>query len=430
MGGGVLVALVAGLWCAGESAASNAPVIHQRRLGNGLLVITRRNPAAPTVAVAAAIRVSAASELGWEVGIRRLIAQCLHGSRDGGGWADAVVTDVSVRPDLVMVTGRAPDRSWQAAVAHVLDLVFKVHFDISRVRAAQAILRRADEAENEVPTAVASRAGLAALYPAAARYMRPAVAWAPVTLRLIRQFYRAHFTPNTVAIAVSGPVEAPTVEGYVEEATRSLLPGPAKQPAGMVALPMRQRKQRIVLAADQSVVWFGARAPRPGAPDYAAAIVAVTMMAQGMGSRLFRRLREELSLAYTVQGQVMAGNLWPYMYVMCTCKAGDVSRAAAEINDELERAGQELAEAAEVERARRVAETEVLKLQMSNWQGAQYLATVATLLPDSFAEWTPARLAHGLSSVEAEEVREVVRKWWSKRTVVEVVGRGGNAGQG
>jgi predicted Zn-dependent peptidase len=171
-----------------------------------------------------------------------------------------------------------------------------------------------------------------------------------------------------------------------------------------------------------SVVWFGARAPQPATPEYRIAIVAMTLLANGMGSRLYRRLREEQGIVYFVGGQVVAGKLWPHMFIWCTCNASQVEAARVEIEKQIERAGQETPSEQEIKRARDVAATQLLTLEMSNWQAVQYLGAMAVLGPPGELVLSARDLAEQIRQVTCEQVKEFVNQWWRRRVVVELLG--------
>ncbi len=403
------------------TAAAEVVSIQDTQLDNGLRLVTRCDPSAATFAIAAAARLSAAEEAAGQEGLRELVELCL--SSTGGEAASAgVLVEAQTRPDLVTITARAPGSLWQAATDAVIGRAFMAHFDSATIRAGQRTLGRLAEAQREMPLAVVERAGVEALYPASARHQEPTVARLLLAPAALERFYREHFVPNNIILVASGPVDAKALRTKVAAMTAELLPGKATGQRGVVAAPLRPGTRKLVMDGVDSAVWVGARAPRPGTREYRIAVVAMTLLANGMGSRLYRRLRDELSLAYLLGGQVMAGRLWPYMYVSCTCEAEKAGQALAEIEQELDRAAREDAADREIERAREVAATQLLALEMSNWRVVQYLSAVALLSEPPGRPESPSELAAQVRQVRKDQVREFVRDWWTLRATIQLVG--------
>lgn len=396
-----------------------APVqVQETRLDNGLRLIVRHNPGAATVAVAGAVRVTAAQEPEGQEGLRQLVQLSLT-----GGAADAgVLTDTQTQGDFVSIMARAPDREAQAALKAVVDLALKAHFDSATIRGSQRVLERMAQAEQELALMAASRAGRENLYPAMARYADPRAARLLLAPSMVQRFYDQHFVPNNLVLVVSGPMDLKTARALVQEQTAGLLPGRSTEEIGVVSAPPRLGLHRMTMRGTDSVVWVGARAPEPGTRDYHVAAVTMAILGNGMGSRLYRRLREELRLAYMLGGQVMSGRLWPYMYVACTCDSVNVDRAREAIEGEVDRLSLERVSAAEIERAREVVATQLLSIEMSNSATAEYLAGAAVLGPASEPVVQPRELAAQIRQVHEEQVTDFAKEWWTRRVTVQLIG--------
>jgi len=315
------------------------------------------------------------------------------------------------------------DRDWRAVVAALLRVLSSAHFDSETIAGQQRLLRRLVEAEREVAAAAAARAGLVALYPAARATVRPPVAYAPVAPSALEAFRREVVRPNRLTLVVSGPVPPEEVKRQVADATADWVPGPDPGPAPDPGPPPRTGPFRIEMVADESAVWVGCRGPRPDEEDYAAAVLGMEALARGMGARLFRRLRDDLGLVYGATGQVVAAASWPYMYVLATCEEGQAARVTAEIRAELAKLAAEELSSRELERARRLAGIELLRLRMSNWEAAQYLSSLAAIAPLSPASSGNWRLLDDLQGVGPARLRAFFERWWSHPTVVQVLGR-------
>ncbi|MCD6362230.1 MAG: insulinase family protein, partial [Armatimonadetes bacterium] len=384
--------------------------------------------AAPTVAVSAVINVSAAEEMRVYRGVRELLAAYFENLPVSAAQLNGIEISASVQPDYIGIHAKSCREKWRASVDVVLDLIFKVHFDNSTVRVCQAILRRLVEARGEMPSVAAAKAGVAALYPLAGRQQIPLIAWSVRPTAVLQEFCSRYLVPNRTSLAVSGAVPVDEVYKQVRRATAELLPGPGPVEIPSSTSASSGRTIRLSMYSDESAVWVGAVAPSPCQPDYRYAIVTMTLLSTGMGARLYKRLREELGIVYGISGQVMTGNLWPYMYVLCMCRRSKVSQVAAEIRQILEDIANNGPKPAELERARNQAKRQLLEIEMSNWRSAQYLSVMDCLLGEKVANslcGQPRRLAEAMDTIRPEHIRQFVAKWWAKPVVVQVIGRVG-----
>jgi zinc protease len=421
----LLAALLVGLaqrppW----SQAAVAPsAVQSWQLDNGLRLCVRPAPTTASVAVVGFVTVSLAEEPPGREGVRDLLQLCLASAVPPAAARAGIVVAGQTQPDFVALGARGPESAWRLALATVLDLLFKAHFDALAIRTQQAILRRLEEVRAAQITTSAQRWGEESLYPVLVSRRQLGAAWAAFSPTSLAAFYQRYFVPNRVLLVVSGPLAPEEVYKEVAGATAALLPGQYAPSRGLLAAPAQEGRRRVVLGDSEAVVWVGARAPTPASPEYPVAVVAATALGEGMGSRLFRRLRDELGIAYTVEAQVMTRQLCPYMYVLCTCAAADLSRARSEMEEQLDLLAREPLGGEELERAREFAATQARLLELSNWDAAHYLGAMGLLAPGQPHASSAAVLAEEMRQVSAEQVQAFVRNWWSKRVVVEVTGQ-------
>ncbi len=413
-----------GVLAAGFCAPEREPVaLSITQLDNGMRLYVRRYDAAPTVGVAMSVAVSAFDEPeGWE-GIRQLAQMCLLDQAKASLLRAGVMLDGEVQLDFLTLRAWSLPTLWQRAVTALLDAAFHVHFDTMVVRTEQAVMRRMEAEAAAAPAVVASRAGIQALYPSVARCGRAAVAWRPAATTYVQRFCRQHFRPNKVALAVSGAVDAEQVAKFVERATANLMPGALQSGAGAPAAPPRLGRVRLRVPGEGAAVWVGARMPKADDRDYPAAVVTAAVIGGGMGSRAFRRLRDELSLVYTVGSQMVASQRCPHAYVMCTCRPEDAERVADELESMVENLADEGPSDQEVARAREYVSGQAAQLAMSNWQAATFITAMAVIGDGKPWARGPSALAGALAAVTAADVRSIARNWWTRRTTILVMGR-------
>ena len=292
-------------------------------------------------------------------------------AQGSGAEGEALSFTGYTEPDILSISVRGLADDAPAATRALVKALLDPHFDTETIRVQQRLMIRQYQAEQEVPVSAARRAGLAALYPASAAALIPECANLVISPTTLQAWLKGHVFPNRVTLAVSGRVDPAEIRRIVEEATATWLPGP-ESATGMV---------RSEMSSDESVVFLGARAPKRTDEDYATSLVAMIGLAHGMGSRLFKRLRDDLGLAYTVDGQVVNGSLWPYMFVLVTCTTPNVDRVNSEVAEELGRLSTGPMEPAEIDRARRFADMELLRIRMSDAGTADFLSASVALLP-------------------------------------------------
>ncbi len=382
----------------------------------------RNNPAASTVAATAAVRVGVTQEEPGRHGLRQLVQLCLVAQGDGGQ-DEGLGFSGYTEPDVLSVSVRGLADDGPAATKALIKTLVDPHFEAETIRVQQRLMIRQFQADQEVPISTARRAGLAALYPASAAALVPECANLVISPTALQDWLKAHVVPNRVTLAVSGRVDAAEIRRNVEEATATWLPGPEVPAGGAGPAPAAVGSLRSDMIADESVVFIGARAPKRSDDDYPTSLVAMIGLAHGMGSRLFKRLRDDLGLAYTVDGQVVNGSLWPYMFVIATCTALNVNRVSSEATEELGRLSTESLEPAEIDRARRFADMELLRIRMSNAGAADFLSASVALLPSLPPSGDLWSLADKVQTVGPDRLQAFFARWWHAPSVVQVLGR-------
>ena len=116
----------------------------------------------------------------------------------------------------------------------------------------------------------------------------------------IRAYYREQYVPNAAVVAVAGAVDSSTLRGFVEASAGDWSPG---TPAPWLRARHEPRGARVRLVTketEQAYVSLGVRGLHSRDDDrYALGLLSV-VLGEGMSSRLFLRLREELGLCYDV----------------------------------------------------------------------------------------------------------------------------------
>jgi predicted Zn-dependent peptidase len=280
-------------------------------LPNGFRVLVRENPVASVVAATLFVAVGSCHEPAAVNGVTALLGRVLlKGTRtrsalelaqlaeDAGG---ALESATDQEYSELRVRGLA--RHWRLLVGLLRDMATAPAFQADEIERERQTLLAMIRGLEDQPFQVANRLLSRALYgehPAG----QPA-AGAPATVErlgrpeLIAHFERA-FTPERMILAVSGQVSAAEVLPEVERVFGTLVRRggePATEPP-----PGRPVTPRVVerRPTEQDHVLVGFMAPSIGHPDHVPLKVLNAALGGGMSGRLFRTLRDEEGLAYSV----------------------------------------------------------------------------------------------------------------------------------
>lgn len=282
-----------------------------RTLANGLRIIVRENTAAPVVAMALLTAGGSATETPATSGVTALLGRVvLKGTRHR-----AAVDVARVAEDAGGAIESGSDQEYAEVTAHGLArnwpvLLGLVHEVVSEPLLAPEVVEREREVLlaqirglEDQPFHVASRLLARALYGdhgyALPTSGEPASVASLTRADLVRRLEDA-YAPRGSVLVVSGQVPSAAVLDESERLFGSRAAGPALTvPAAPPDRPVRLRDGSI-RPVQQAQLLFGFFAPSVGEPDHVALRVTNAILGGGMSSRLFRTLRDEEGLAYSV----------------------------------------------------------------------------------------------------------------------------------
>jgi zinc protease len=124
---------------------------------------------------------------------------------------------------------------------------------------------------------------------------------AAISIADLKQFYANYYTRDRVVVSMVGAISRAQAEKIAEQLTVNLKPkGIAVSPLQAVLKPATTDK-RIEHPASQSHIFVGTTGVARGNPDYFALLVAnYTLGGGGFVSRLYKEVRENRGLAYSV----------------------------------------------------------------------------------------------------------------------------------
>jgi zinc protease len=189
----------------------------------------------------------------------------------------------------------------------VLDLLQNPEFredkiDIVRKQIFDSIARRNDDVEG-----IAIRESTKLAYGAKNPYTRDDeyATVAAVTRQDLLDWHKAHVTPNNMLVGIEGDFDSAALEARLRQAFGSWPKGPAVPQDNISFQPAKPGYYLIPKDdVNQSTIHLVALGIKRDNPDYYAIRVFNEAFGGGFGSRLFRQVRTNLGLAYSVGGGI------------------------------------------------------------------------------------------------------------------------------
>ncbi len=237
----------------------------------------------------------------------------------------------------------------------------------------------------------------------------------------VRDYARAHFTPRNMVLTVVGDVRTDDVVNDVSE----LFGRWSGRAAPAFEIPADTFPKKPTLVYDkarsgQSHIYVAFPGSHADDRDIAAFLVFDQIFA-GTSGRLFHRLRDDGSLAYSIYSETDDGyRSRGYYAVYMSCDAPKTDAAIAAIRAQIDELLQDGVTDQEVEDAKGYVRGAILQSRQSNAEQADILATYA-LLPGDASFFFDYRKE--IDAVDAEDVMRMARRYLApSQPVVSVVG--------
>jgi zinc protease len=332
----------------GRPVAAGLGPVTRLVLANGMTVLVRENRGAPVVAITLLSRGGSADETPEVNGVTTLLGRALlKGTRtrsaidvasaaeDAGG---GIESGADQEYGEVRAWGLA--RHWRRLLALLHDVATEPRLDDGEVERERGVLLAQIRGLEDQPAQVANRVLARSLF-GPRGYGLPTSGEEATVARITRAELLARleetYTANRLVLAVSGAITADDVldeVGVLFAGLRSS--GPLAPPPGAPARPVRPR-QHETSPTQQAHVLRGYLAPAVAAPDHVALKVANGVLGGGMSSRLFRTLRDQEGLAYSVGSAYPTRRGAGRVVLHIGTAPGNVAAAEAGLEREVER---------------------------------------------------------------------------------------------
>ena len=409
---------------ASRQAGSGGLTATEHRLGNGLRLVLSEDHLNPVAAVCLWYDVGSRYEVQGRTGLAHLFEHLMfQGSAQvkGNGHFELVQ---GAGGSLNGTTSFERTNYFEVMPAHQLELALWLEADrMGSLLAAldeESLQNQRDVVKNErrqrydnVPYGTAFERMTALAYPEGHSYHHlPIGSMADldaVTLDDARAFFRANYAPNTAVLAVVGDIDPEQARRWAEKYFGSIPPHDGKVPPRDSTLPdiigaeLRVETREEVPARALMAAY---RMPRDGTRECDAAELALTVLGDGMSSRLYNRLVRRDRTAVTASvGLVRLAGAPSLGWLDVKASGGaKIPQIEAAIDEELARLRAEAPGAGEMERAQALVEREWLDRLGTMAGRADELCRYAVLFGDPQLAFTAVSR---ILDVTAQEVRAV-----------------------
>ena len=248
--------------------------------------------------------------------------------------------------DTLCIHAHVPESEWQNALNLLFHMAFTSSFPIcefekERNIVATEILQTQDDIEEQLldDFFIQLWQGHPASFPIAGNLKDIKV----MTREKVIEFYQHVFRPHNAIIAVSGPVSASKItrflKGILAEFSTTFDTGEGIRPFKLDLAP-KPHVGKIYKKATSSqqfyIQAFQLDRPFSGFDYYSLALVS-NLIGESSSSRLFKKIREEEGLAYTISSNLYHSRTEALILIVSAFETENTARVLSLINDELKK---------------------------------------------------------------------------------------------
>jgi predicted Zn-dependent peptidase len=246
-------------------------------------------------------------------------------------------------------------------------------------------------------------------------YRHPTIGWESdldhLTVEDLQDFYKRHYTPNRLTIAIVGDVKAPDVIALVDKYFGSWKPEvtPANETTTKEPLQTGQRRETVDFEAEPKIL-IGFHTPKyPDLDTFVLSAIA-HLLSDGQSSRLYRSMVEKRKIAASVDADPSSpGERYEQLFVISSTPRFPHTTTEVEtaIFQELEKIKKDLIEPWELEKIRSRVGMDLLGTLQTNDGMA------STLVYDQaiFGDWhTLLKYQHAIDTMTAKDIQRVAQR--------------------
>ncbi len=230
--------------------------------------------------------------------------------------------------------------------------------------------------------------------------------------------FKENYTSGNCMIFLSGKTNEAVRRMLDEQLGQAIAKGERRHVGGLPVNHEPQRLHEPMPDTVQKAVRIGCHLFNRNHPDYNGMYVLNTILGGYFGSRLMTNIREEKGYTYNIYSSHEAMLHGGYFYVGTEVGNEFVDKTIQEIYVEMEKLQQDLVDDDEMAMVKNY----LLGTLLTNLDGPFNIAEVVkTFVSEGLELKAFEELAAAIKSITAEEVRELARKYFSKKDMWEVV---------
>jgi zinc protease len=372
---------------AAVAPAHKLPTIpyEEYKLKNGLQVILTEDHTLPLVSVNIWYHVGAANEKAGRTGFAHLFEHMMfEGSQHVGAKAHFAYLEAAGATDINGTTDFDRTNYYETVPSNQLDLVLWLEsdrmgyllgkLDIQNLANQRDVVRneRRQSTEN-TPYGLVEEGLMHSLFPKDHPYYPDVIGShadvEAVKLEDVREFFRQYYTPNNATIAIAGDFDKQSTKAMIEKYFGTIPQGPPVPKVTVNTLPITKEVRTTVTDQVQLPrIYMGWITPPVFKPGDVECELFAQILAGGKSSRLYKSLVYDKEIAQDVSADIQGTKLGSIFDLQVTAKPGikleDLEKA---IDAELEKVRADGVTSAELNRARNVTETSLVRsLQRTN----------------------------------------------------------------
>lgn len=388
-------------------------------LPNGLVLIAEERKEPPLVYLSIVVKTGSIYEgdyLG--TGISHLIEHMIFKEREQADSFAKRVTSIGGEVNAYTSFDKTvyhiivPSSEWTEAAGFLLDAAFNPSFDEKEMEKEKEVILREMASREDDPNSFLSMhlwENFFTTHP----YKFPVIGEKQLFMTLKRDdlvnYYRKMYVPNNMILVVCGDINKDEIKEKIIEKTSNLNSSPL--PSSVLPKePLQLAKREFILEKDVKMAYLniGFHIPPFGNEDMYALDILSIILGEGKSSRLYKSLKTEESLVYSISSFSFTPFYEGIFLVSAIMKQENIEKVKRRIFEEIQRIGDEGINEEELERAKNRLEMQELTNQETLEGRAEELTSNYIYTRD--LEFTPKYLER-IEKVRKEEIVQVVRKY-------------------
>jgi zinc protease len=399
-------------------------------LKNGLTVILEEDHSAPVAAFQMWVRVGSADENENEAGIAHVFEHMLFKGTEKRGVGDIAREVEGAGGSINAYTSydntvyylAVASRNFSSGLDVMSDAVQNSAFDPGELKKELDVVLEEIRRGEDVPGRKLYKKLLSTAY-TTHPYRRPVIGFEGsvkgLTRDYILDFFKKWYVPNNMTLVVVGDFDKEEALSDIKNSFKDFKKG--FDPHTPRPVEPSQDEIRAVILSEQITethLSMTFHIPELKHEDTYALDVLANVLGQGAGSRLYKRLKIENELVYTISTYAMTPKEPGAFFINTTLEAKNVEKTLEEIIEEIERLAYEGPDSAELERAKISLESDFIYSRETMQGKARQLGYYETISGDLAFE---RKYIAGIKKVTSADIKGVIGKYFGSDNMTVAV---------